>query len=81
MVMIGGRGNLAASVVGVAVVTVFLNSTRFLKDVIALDPQMIASLRMVVIGLLIMAIVVYRPDGLFPERKKEFADGDTPAGR
>lgn len=72
MVMIGGRGNLAASLIGVTIITFFMNGTRYFKDLIPLDPTTIASLRMVVIGLLIMSIVVFRPNGVLPERRRQY---------
>lgn len=69
MMIVGGRANQLGVLFGTAVIVLFFNSTRYLKDYIPLDTQTIASLRMVVIGALIMLVIVYRPDGLIPERK------------
>jgi ABC-type branched-subunit amino acid transport system permease subunit len=69
MVIVGGRANQLGVLLGTAVIVLFFNSTRYLKDYVPLDSQTIASLRMVVIGALIMLTIVYRPNGLIPERK------------
>lgn len=70
MVIVGGRGNQLGIAFGTIVIVLFFNSTRFLRDYVPLEAETIASLRMVVIGALIMLTIVYRPDGLIPERKK-----------
>jgi ABC-type branched-subunit amino acid transport system permease subunit len=69
MVIVGGRANQLGVLLGTAVIVLFFNSTRYLKDYVPIDTQTIASLRMVVIGALIMLTIVYRPNGLLPERK------------
>ncbi len=69
MVIVGGRANQAGVLVGTAVIVLFFNSTRYLKDYVPLGAETIASLRMVMIGALIMLTIVYRPNGLIPERK------------
>lgn len=75
MVIIGGRGNLSGSLVGAVIVVLFMNSTRFAKDWLPLDAQLIASLRIMAIGALIMWVIVFRPDGLLPERKRIYPNG------
>lgn len=72
MVILGGKGNLWGSVLGGAIIVVFFNSTRYVKDFLPFEAQTVSSLRMVIIGLLIMLVVLYRPQGLLPEKKKEF---------
>lgn len=71
MVIVGGRANQAGVLFGTLLIVIFYNSTRFLKDVLPFDNQTLASLRMVVIGALIMITIVKKPDGLFPEKKRE----------
>lgn len=78
MIIVGGKGNLVGSIVGAAIIMVFFDSTRFLKDLVGIDPQAIASLRMIIIGLLIMLFVVYRPDGIINEKKKEIEVNNGP---
>lgn len=69
MVIVGGRANQAGVIFGTILIVIFYNSTRFLKDVLPLDTQTLASLRMVAIGALIMVTIVKKPDGLIPEKK------------
>ena len=72
MVIIGGKGNVLGSIAGSAIIVIFYNSTRFLKDLLPLPPETVASLRMVAIGILMILTVLYRPDGLIREKKKVY---------
>ena len=72
MVIIGGKGNVLGSIAGSAIIVVFYNSTRFLKDFLPLPPETVASLRMVAIGILMILTVLYRPDGLIREKKNAY---------
>ncbi len=69
-VIMGGKGNLAGGILGAVVIVLIYNSTRFLGDFIDISASTIAALRLGLIGALITAIVVLRPNGLLPERKK-----------
>ena len=72
MVIVGGRGNNLGALVGTAVIVIFYNSTRFLKDYINLPVQIISSFRMVVIGLLIILVLLFMREGLIREKMKIF---------
>lgn len=72
MVIVGGKGNLFGSIVGAAIIPIFYNSTRFLKDYIPLDISTLAALRMVVIGLLIVSVMMFLRKGILPERKSVY---------
>ncbi len=64
--LIGGAGNDRGVVAGLAVIMGFQLATRFLNDVVPYVTQdQFASVRLVLIGLLLMAIVKYRPEGLW----------------
>lgn len=71
-VIMGGKGNLAGGILGAVVIVLIYNSTRFLGDYVDLSAATIAALRLGLIGFLITAIVVLRPNGLLPEKKKVF---------
>ncbi len=64
--IMGGAGRLGGAIAGAALLTLFLEGTRFLRDVVPFvsDVQM-ASLRLAVIGLLLILFTLYRPQGLF----------------
>jgi len=70
MVIIGGRGNEKGPIIGAIVIVLFFNSTRYLKDLLMISAPTIASLRMVAIGLIITATILFRREGLIKEKKK-----------
>jgi branched-chain amino acid transport system permease protein len=82
MVVLGGRGNVAGIVVGTVVVQAFFEGTRFLPSGLAgLSADVIAPLRLLVIGLLIMLVMMFRPEGILPEWKRVYRLRREPAGR
>ncbi len=70
--IVGGAGNMTGSIIGaIAVVGVLNQGTRFLPEIA--DPQTMAALRQIAIGLLLIIVLRFRPEGLVPERLKSFA--------
>lgn len=74
MVVVGGKGNNIGALVGAVIIQFFYISTRFLKDYIPIDAQVLASLRMVVIGLLIVFIMLFMKEGLLKEKKRVYKE-------
>ena len=69
-VILGGRGNNLGLVIGAASVLLLIEGSRFLKDVIpVLDATQLASLRLMLIGLGLILLLIFRPRGLLPERR------------
>lgn len=67
-VIVGGTGNNLGAVVGAAVVLVGINeSTRFLPS--SLPPELIGPGRGVLIGVLLILFLRFRPQGLLPETR------------
>lgn len=67
--IVGGSGNNWGTVLGAALVPVaFLEATRFVPE-IGGNPGSIAALRWVVIGLLVILMLLFRPQGILPEPK------------
>jgi branched-chain amino acid transport system permease protein len=64
-VIMGGAGRISGALAGAALLTLFLEGSRFLRDVLPFvsDVQM-ASLRLAVIGLALILFTIYRPEGL-----------------
>jgi branched-chain amino acid transport system permease protein len=64
-VIMGGAGRIGGAIAGAALLTLFLEGSRFLRDVLPFvsDVQM-ASLRLAAIGLALMLFTIYRPQGL-----------------
>jgi branched-chain amino acid transport system permease protein len=75
-VLVGGRGNIRGVVLGVLIMGVLVQeSTRFLPEVPG-HPQIVLSLRGVIIGLVIVLFLRFRPQGLLPERR--YVDREPP---
>jgi len=72
MVVVGGKGNNMGALVGAVIIQFFYISTRFLKDFIPIDAQVLASLRMVVIGVLIVLVMLFMQEGLLKEKKRVY---------
>jgi ABC-type branched-subunit amino acid transport system permease subunit len=72
MVVVGGKGNNIGALVGAVIIQFFYISTRFLKDFIPIDAQVLASLRMVLIGVLIILVMLFMKEGLLKEKKRVY---------
>lgn len=71
-IIVGGTGNMLGGALGVAIVCIgFQELTRFLPNIGY--PGMTASLQWVLIGLLMLAFLWFRPRGLVPERRRLLA--------
>jgi ABC-type branched-subunit amino acid transport system permease subunit len=72
MVVLGGRGNVWGIVAGTVLVQSMYTGTRFLTNVVDIDADILAALRLVLIGVLIMLVMMYRPEGIIPERRRVY---------
>jgi len=71
-VIVGGAGNNMGAVVGAALVPVaFLEATRYIPQFGY--PGLVDALQWVVVGLLTLGVMWFRPRGVFPERTRRFA--------
>lgn len=70
MVVLGGRGNVWGVVLGTMLVQAFYTGTRFLTGLVDIDSDTMAALRLVSIGVLIILVMMFRPEGLLPERRR-----------
>ncbi len=68
MMVIGGRANNLGVIFGAFLLQFFERGTRFLKDFVIL-PVEPSNLRIIVIGLLLILFILYKPDGILKERK------------
>ena len=67
MVVAGGLGNHRGVVLGALLIQLIYVGTRFLAAAVALPPESVASLRVAAIGLMLLAVLLFRPDGALPE--------------
>ena len=68
IVILGGLGSYLGVVVGSFFLIFLLESTRYLE--LPLSDARVASLRFVIVGLVLMALVIFRPQGLFGKREE-----------
>jgi branched-chain amino acid transport system permease protein len=70
--LVGGRGNNWGAILGALLVPViFQEATRFLPQFPS-NPALIAALRNIVVGSLLILILWFRPQGIVPEKKRGF---------
>jgi ABC-type branched-subunit amino acid transport system permease subunit len=72
MVILGGRGNPTGVLVGTIVVQTLYVGTRYLTTIVPISADTLSALRLVAIGVLVVVIMMYRPQGLLPERRRVF---------
>jgi branched-chain amino acid transport system permease protein len=75
MVILGGRGNPTGIVVGTIVVQTLYVGSRFLTTVVHIRPEILSALRLVAIGAIITLVMIFRPEGLLPERRRIYGAG------
>lgn len=72
-VIVGGAGNNKGLLIGAGVVMTLLEGTRFLGDFMTwLDAEKLSALRIMLIGILLIAVLRLRPRGLMPEEKFKY---------
>jgi len=73
-VIAGGRGAHRGAILGAAVVMLLLEGSRFLKDLIpVLDSDQLAAIRIIIIGVGLILLLIYRPQGFFREYRLQAA--------
>lgn len=72
MVIVGGGGNNLGALVGTVVVQTLFTSSRFLKDVLPIDADILGPARMLLIAVLVIMVIIYLPEGLLPERRRRY---------
>jgi branched-chain amino acid transport system permease protein len=73
ILILGGFGSYLGVVVGAIVIGFIFSGTRFLEFP-GLESDDVAALRLIVIGLLIMALMAFRPQGLFGKKEELHLD-------
>jgi branched-chain amino acid transport system permease protein len=78
-VIVGGRGSNRGLLLGACTVMVLLEGTRFLKDFVpVLSAQQSASLRLALIGAGLVAILIFRPQGIASEYRLSIGQSPRP---
>ncbi|ALA17444.1 MULTISPECIES: branched-chain amino acid ABC transporter permease [Chelatococcus] len=70
-IIIGGVGRVSGAIVGTGLLMLFLEGSRFLRDIVpGVSEVEMASLRIGVVGLLLVLFTIYRPQGLMGDFTK-----------
>lgn len=70
-IIMGGVGRVSGAVVGTAILMIFLEGSRFLRDVIpGVSEVEMASVRIGAVGLALILFTIYRPQGLMGDYTK-----------
>ena len=69
-VIVGGYGNNKGLLLGAGIVMLILEGSRFLGDFTSIvTSQQLSSIRIILIGIILMAVLRFKPRGLIPEPK------------
>jgi branched-chain amino acid transport system permease protein len=69
--IMGGAGTISGAIVGSGILLLFLEGSRFLRDVVPVVSEVqMASLRLAVVGLALVLFMLYRPQGLIADRAR-----------
>ena len=69
MMIVGGTANNYGAILGALLIQAFERSTRILKDLVDIPTGAQVNLRWIVIGLLMVIFLMYKPQGILGERK------------
>lgn len=71
MIMIGGLGNVAGVVVGAFLVQAIYTAVPFARDWLGIGSDIAGAVRLGLIGCLLLACLLWRKDGILPERVRK----------
>jgi branched-chain amino acid transport system permease protein len=70
-IIMGGVGRVSGAIVGTAILMLFLEGSRFLRDIVpGVSEVDMASVRIGTVGLLLVLFIMYRPQGLMGDYTK-----------
>lgn len=72
VLILGGFGSYVGVIVGSIVIAFIISGSRLLD--LPIDAEQVAALRFVIVGLIIMAVMAFRPQGLFGKKEELFLD-------
>lgn len=70
IIILGGSANNKGTLLGAVILWIFLNGTRFLTPLVPLPDFTFSALRMALIGLLLVVMMLYRPQGILGNKKE-----------
>jgi branched-chain amino acid transport system permease protein len=71
--ILGGRGNNWGALVGTVLVMILVEGTRFVAQAVpGLTAVQVGALRALIIGVGLVVVMQWKPQGLFPEKKRSY---------
>jgi len=70
IVILGGSANNRGTILGALILWTFLSGTRFLSPLVPLSDFTFAALRMALIGVLLIVLMLYRPQGMLGNKRE-----------
>ncbi|MCD4799087.1 MAG: branched-chain amino acid ABC transporter permease [Methanosarcinales archaeon] len=70
IVVLGGSARNKGTILGAIIVQSFYSGTRYLQDYVPLASHQMAALRVMVIGLLLVLLMMYKPQGLLGKKEE-----------
>jgi neutral amino acid transport system permease protein len=70
MVILGGSGNNLGTILGAIVYFIYYEGTRNLDKIIPLNSDQLSALRIMIIGLLLMILMIWRPQGILGKKEE-----------
>jgi ABC-type branched-subunit amino acid transport system permease subunit len=77
--IVGGRGNVFGAVLGALLVRIVIIEGTGLLPTLPDHPELIGATRNILIGLLVIAVLYFRPQGVLPERRRRYFEARKPA--
>jgi len=70
IVILGGSANNRGTILGALILWIFLSGTRFLSPFVPLSDFTFAALRMALVGVLLIVLMLYRPQGMLGNKRE-----------
>ncbi|MGH7998012.1 MAG: ABC transporter permease subunit, partial [Brasilonema sp.] len=70
IVILGGSGNNLGTILGAALYFIYYEGTRNLDKIIPLDSDRLSALRIMIIGLILMVLMIWRPQGILGKKEE-----------
>jgi branched-chain amino acid transport system permease protein len=69
MLILGGAGNSVGAIVGALILQSLTTSSRFIAQYTGLSGELVAYIRIIGFNTLLVLLIMYRPQGIFPEKR------------
>ncbi len=70
--IVGGRGNVFGAILGALLVRIVIIEGTGLIPQVPDHPELLGALRNIAIGVLVIVVLYFRPQGVLPERKRRY---------